>query len=193
MARQKNYKTVAEYKHAWYIENKERILSDLLQKSAEAIEQRKRREKCVICLHYFYTSKENQRYCSSSCSKQADILRSKKFGDSHKIDKKDYDRFYRDAHKEKIKLRGRIRHLKKKYGITANEYDEMFNKQSGRCAICGKQQKDESIALSIDHDHKTGAIRGLLCFGCNSGIGRFNDDISMLKKAIDYLTASLAK
>ena len=77
--------------------------------------------------------------------------------------------------------------LKQTYGITYDDYLEMFNEQDGKCLICSRHQKDLKLALAVDHCHDTGMIRGLLCGNCNSGIGNLRDDISLLKKAIEYL------
>lgn len=71
----------------------------------------------------------------------------------------------------------------------------MFEKQNGVCAICkkpetAKKQSGNGIKrLSVDHDHTTGAIRGLLCMYCNTALGKFKDDIEILKSAIVYLEA----
>ena len=73
----------------------------------------------------------------------------------------------------------------KKYGITIVEYELMEKKQNCRCAICGKKQSGKKLA--VDHCHKTGRVRGLLCGNCNSGIGKLNDDVEILKKALKYL------
>lgn len=80
----------------------------------------------------------------------------------------------------------RRENLKKRYGITLQEYDNMLAAQDGVCAICGKECR-KNMFLSVDHDHETGAIRGLLCDDCNNGLGKFFDDVSLLQKAIDYL------
>ena len=77
--------------------------------------------------------------------------------------------------------------LKQTYGITYDDYLEMFNEQDSKCLICSRHQKDLTLALAVDHCHDTGMIRGLLCGNCNSGIGNLRDDISLLKKAIEYL------
>lgn len=71
------------------------------------------------------------------------------------------------------------------YGIDVADYDRMLEEQGGGCYICGK--KPEKRALDIDHDHKTGKVRGLLCSNHNRGIGLLEDDISLLAKAIQYL------
>lgn len=79
----------------------------------------------------------------------------------------------------------------KKYGISLKEYDEMFDKQNGRCAICGKHQDEFKKRLFIDHCHKTKKIRGLLCDKCNRGIGFFNDDVETIRKALIYLLVDI--
>lgn len=77
-----------------------------------------------------------------------------------------------------------------KYKITMAQYDAMSLKQSGKCAICFAPPEDVRYGvLCIDHCHKTGKIRGLLCFECNLGLGRFEDKLQILKNAIHYLKA----
>lgn len=78
----------------------------------------------------------------------------------------------------------------KKYGLTAQFYNELFNKQEGCCAICGIHQSELPNKLCIDHDHITGMVRGLLCLKCNSGIGKFQDNTELLGNAIEYLKLS---
>ena len=96
--------------------------------------------------------------------------------------------WYQD-NKEHKDLYNRKRLLKYKYNITLEEYNELFEKQNGCCAICGIHQSmiTSGRSLAVDHCHKTKKIRGLLCFLCNTGIGKLNDDIELMKKAIDYL------
>lgn len=74
----------------------------------------------------------------------------------------------------------------KRYGLSAEKYNEMFKKQNGVCKICEKECLSHSV-LSVDHCHKTGKIRGLLCVKCNTSLGMLNDDISLFYKAIEYL------
>lgn len=74
---------------------------------------------------------------------------------------------------------------KKDFGITIEDYDKMFKKQKGLCAICGLPEN--KIRLSVDHCHDTGEVRGLLCGSCNRGLGLFRDNCELLKKAINYL------
>ena len=72
------------------------------------------------------------------------------------------------------------------YGITIEKYDEMFELQKGKCAICEEIQITGKV-LAIDHCHTTGKVRGLLCQTCNTGIAMFKDNIKILKMAIKYL------
>lgn len=81
-------------------------------------------------------------------------------------------------------------HLKKRYGISQEEYNSLLAKQHGSCAICGKAP-NARYRLAVDHDHETRKIRGLLCQACNTALGKFNDDISLLKIAIEYLGGAL--
>jgi len=64
----------------------------------------------------------------------------------------------------------RCYHLKRRYGIGADEFDELVVRQGGVCAICGQPDPEH-----LDHDHETGAVRGVLCFNCNGGLGQFRD------------------
>jgi hypothetical protein len=77
--------------------------------------------------------------------------------------------------------------LKRKYGITLDQYNEMHKKQNGRCAICGRNEKELGHVLRVDHHHGTCKVRKLLCIGCNTGIGNFQENPSLLQRAISYL------
>lgn len=76
---------------------------------------------------------------------------------------------------------GTCRGLLSRYGITEPERILMLAKQNGKCLIC------DEPATVIDHDHKTGEIRGMLCGQCNVGIGMFQEDTDNLKAAVRYL------
>lgn len=81
--------------------------------------------------------------------------------------------------------------LKKHFKIGIKDYTAMLESQNGVCAICKQPEriliKGKLLRLSVDHCHKTGKIRGLLCSHCNHAIGKFEDNIVSLKAAIDYL------
>ena len=78
------------------------------------------------------------------------------------------------------------KHLKFNWDMTLEEYDELFELQDNCCAICKTIDFGDRRG-AIDHDHKTGEIRGILCINCNNGLGRFKDNIDSLKEAILYL------
>jgi hypothetical protein len=72
-----------------------------------------------------------------------------------------------------------------KRGLTPLDYERMLVAQNGVCAIC--RQRDNGKRLAVDHSHATGRVRGLLCFSCNTGIGKLGDDPARLRLAADYL------
>lgn len=80
----------------------------------------------------------------------------------------------------------RYKHLEK-YGLDYNSYMDLLKKQNYKCKVCKTQNKSYEKSLSVDHCHKTGRVRGLLCSSCNIGIGHFKDSIELLQSAIEYL------
>jgi len=77
--------------------------------------------------------------------------------------------------------------IHRNYKITLNTYNNLIAVQGGGCAICGKDKDPSGRRLSIDHCHKSGQVRGVLCNQCNNGLGSFGDNISLIHKAIEYL------
>ncbi|MCK5607318.1 hypothetical protein KAR91_35875 [Candidatus Pacearchaeota archaeon] len=95
-----------------------------------------------------------------------------------KVDKK-----YRQTEKGKIAT---LRHnLKHEYGMTVEQYNQMFADQNGVCFLCGKPELDRR--LSVDHNHETGKIRSLLCRRCNMCVGIFENDIDLVKQILKYI------
>jgi len=74
-----------------------------------------------------------------------------------------------------------------RYGISLEEYGHLFNNQGGRCKICGRLHTEFARGLVIDHDHVTGQVRGLLCDPCNRALGYFQEKITNLNSAIEYI------
>lgn len=83
----------------------------------------------------------------------------------------------------------RSKYLLRNYGISLEEYEALLLKQDGKCAICGSAEAVPGTknCMAVDHDHKTGKVRGLLCMFCNRGLGAFKDSPAILKNAMDYL------
>ena len=92
---------------------------------------------------------------------------------------------------QKYEHKRKARHWKIRYGLTEEKYWEMHENQGGVCAICGKPETRLHMGtkkiLSVDHDHTTGAVRALLCNGCNTILGNAGDDVAVLERAIEYL------
>lgn len=139
-------------------------------------------KKCNIekyLLDFNIEKKKISKFCKDCCAKQIEE-------NNNSINK---------YWKEKKKLKSRVinktdkKHIKLKYGITEEDYIEMFNKQYSRCAICKRPQIEFKKRLSIDHNHKTGEIRGLLCAACNLALGLLRENkiaVSNMLKYIDF-------
>lgn len=110
--------------------------------------------------------------------------------------RKNYTKRYRT---DKDKKRLSNWHLVKKYNISLEEYQQLYEAQNGCCAICKKEQQSlDTMRISrgakeilvVDHDHLNKRVRGLLCQGCNQALGLFKDDPTILIKAIEYLATN---
>ena len=138
---------------------------------------------------YFYRSKKFDKcngglvyYC-----KKCDNEKRKAYHEKHKKKVAANRKQYYELNKDKI----RSRMLLKLYGIDSEEYDRLLQLQDGTCAIC-KQPETHKLRgkippLSVDHNHDTGGVRGLLCNTCNRAIGFFHDDHKLLKEAAWYV------
>lgn len=108
--------------------------------------------------------------------------------------KTEYSKKYYSKNKDRIKKKQkdnpnihRNTKLKKNFGIDLNQYNEMLNNQNKKCAICYIHESELIKKLAVDHCHKTGKIRGLLCMKCNIILGQAKDNIKILNSAISYL------
>jgi hypothetical protein len=99
--------------------------------------------------------------------------------------------YLRERGKPDFQKKRRAYTLNYYYGITTEFYNDMFSKQNGKCAICGSEKvchtSTRQTNLYVDHNHKTGKIRGLLCYRCNQLLGRVEDNTELLEKAIQYI------
>lgn len=96
-----------------------------------------------------------------------------------------YQAEYRNRPERKRAMRDL--HFRAKYGLTADEVDELLAAQGGVCAICGERPEREA-SMHVDHCHDTGRIRGLLCSRCNHAIGLLREDPALFARAAEYLT-----
>jgi hypothetical protein len=79
---------------------------------------------------------------------------------------------------------GRSFQLKRRYGVDEIQVEWIILQQDGLCAVCG-----EADPKHVDHHHRSGRVRGILCFNCNKGLGKAGDDLDVLGRAMDYLLA----
>jgi len=106
----------------------------------------------------------------------------KRRNDKHKEKRKEY--YSRPENKRRFKSQA----LKQAFGISIEEYDAMLKLQNGVCAVCFKEELTvRNKNLAVDHCHKTGKIRGLLCSHCNRAIGLLGDNPTVLENALNYL------
>lgn len=137
-------------------------------------------KKCTVCndtkpLDSFFnsrTAKDGKSYRCKECDTRA-------------------KRKWAENNQERAAYSARNKRLKHCYSIDITTYETMLKAQDYSCAICGT--KDNKISgrtqnFSVDHNHTTGAVRGLLCNQCNRALGMFNDSIDILEKAAKYLT-----
>jgi hypothetical protein len=121
----------------------------------------------------------------------------KEYYENHKMEAKNHNKEYYEnhyeSHKEQYKEyynHDRERIYNQTYNISLEEYNSLYESQMGCCAICKKPQSEVKKRFSIDHNHKNGKIRGLLCNSCNLFLGICCDDINILKESINYLLKS---
>lgn len=133
-------------------------------------------------LEKFYKSKWHRdgrhAYCIV-CHKADGIERGRRTPEPRRRAVREYHRRNRD--------KARNQRLLKEYGISLADYIAMREGQGGVCAICQKKCPKNGDTLSVDHDHDTGYVRGLLCNTCNNALGRFKDDPELLRRALSYL------
>lgn len=81
----------------------------------------------------------------------------------------------------------RERKIARKYGLSKQQWEKLFLEQRRRCGICERRDSGSKYGWATDHCHENGQVRGILCHGCNLGLGAFRDNIAALEAAIGYL------
>lgn len=164
---------------------------------------------CPVCDKTFLKRRVNQKYCSKKCQtlgnqrnwnknnkehikkyrektrESRNNTRRKRYNDSkaYRENRILVDKKYH-KNNPNAKKAGRLR----KYGLTYEQFEQMLKDHFYQCAICGfEYDGNKAMFPFIDHNHKTGKVRGLLCSKCNFAIGQLNDDTRLLKRAIKYL------
>lgn len=110
-------------------------------------------------------------YCKPCCSQLT-----KKIYHQHTVEQR-----------ENFRSNSRKARLKREYGITVERYQELLKEQNFMCVICTTPLREGDPNTHIDHCHKSGVIRGILCTNCNRGLGHLKDSMEILEKAIRYL------
>jgi len=153
--------------------------------------------KCKVCykaerLEHYYTNKSNPEFIQKH-NEQSKVAK-QKYRASTKGKQAEYDYNRSDAkkvastkYKQTVKgeATSRKSHLKTKYNLTIEEWDALYREQDGKCKCCGNLT--EAKKMHTDHNHITNKVRGLLCNGCNTGLGQLGDSPSRLQKAYNYL------
>ncbi len=106
--------------------------------------------------------------------------------DQHARRKRERDQDWKSRDPLQFNIKQRIYRLRREYGLTEEQFQAMIVENEGRCRCCGKVPGPEG--WGIDHDHKTGEIRGLVCKSCNAGIGLLGDTLERVQLAVDYLS-----
>ncbi len=96
-------------------------------------------------------------------------------------------RRYQAKYPDRVKRSARKSAIKRKFGLTLEDFNEMLLAQECLCAICKIHVSKLKRDISVDHDHKTGKVRALLCYRCNTILGMAKDSIEVLKNTIAYL------
>jgi len=200
-------KCKSEYEKEYNKKNKEKR-----NKSSKNWRENNKEKKKEIDRKYYENNKEKiKKYQKEYREKNIDKIR--KQDKIYRENNKEKIREYREKNKEKIqkwreenkekirenqrkyykndKKKYREKRLKYLFGITLKEYDKMLKEQNSRCVICGTKKvgrnQYNNRSLGVDHDHKTGKIRGLLCNNCNTTLGFLKDNPLILIKAVKYL------
>lgn len=134
---------------------------------------------------------QTERYISNNtCVRCRDTYRRAEyqlFRDEHIERTNEWHAKNREKHNEAM----RLGQLRRKFGMTAEDYERLLTKQNGKCAIC-EGNCLTGRRLAVDHSHTTNQVRGLLCQNCNIGLGKFKDDPKRLVSAVGYLLRASA-
>ena len=123
---------------------------------------------------------DGYRYTCKTCRKNR-VPANPKFSKQTRKPSKKYTRVKKTPHSSVSKA---VYYRLRKYNLSLDEYHEMINRQDGLCAICSV---DLGEKFCVDHCHDSGAVRGLLCYSCNTGIGLLGDSPERLRLALSYL------
>ena len=128
---------------------------------------------------------------AESCSRKCEFPGCKSLGQKRKEGTR--RRLCTKHHKMKYGMdwRGRRTKLRRQYGMSLQDYDSLLQSQEGVCGICKRNVRprrgDIVYHMAVDHDHRTGKVRGILCYWCNTRIGLVREDVGWMASATKYL------
>jgi hypothetical protein len=190
--RERNPEKHREHVRKWKAANPELVREQDRRKARKlAAKGPRRRTTSTPCLNCGGTNRMPSGHCRP-CHAEANRLRALKHPEKVKQENRAKSQRWRDRkspdEKREYALRGNMSKMLREMGLSREQYGQMVVDQNNRCAICGDPPNGKRFQrLAVDHCHSSGKVRGLLCASCNLSIGHFDDDVSRLQKAIDYL------
>lgn len=128
----------------------------------------------------------------SQCTREFQQRQRDARGPRHREYDKEYNRAWRRT--PRGRRLSKDKSLRNNYGMTLEQYEQMLTSQDNSCATCKtKDPGGPHKIFQVDHDHETGAIRGLLCYRCNHGISCFRESVEIIEAVVDYLRADRSK
>lgn len=143
--------------------------------------ERNSQNKCLVCARV-YQKRKREKWSESDKERNREYTRKYRIKNKDALNEKD-----RTTYPARVDKR-RASNVRRKYGITWEEYERMLTEQAGACAICSRTDpgRRKGVML-VDHCHATKKVRGLLCHRCNAALGMFGDDPEVIKKAMEYV------
>ncbi len=153
---------------------------------------------CITCGGEFQPYRSNQKTCSRACYNQTPERREDARVRQARPEVRERERVRRalntSPYPDKVR-RYNLRNALSKYGVTIEWYEQKLAEQGGACALCGHVPPPDGIKaasrLHVDHNHKTGITRDLLCTRCNMGVGYFMEDPALMRRAAEYIERHL--
>ncbi len=148
---------------------------------------------CIKCnldlpLDQFYDGQAKCKECCKAASRARHALIKDEFNEfrrtdpNYKAKRRERNNAAYAADPQRFLLRQKCNRV----GITIEQYEAMLVAQKNECAIC-REPFEDTFKTHLDHDHETGEVRGVLCYGCNLGLGHMKDDSKRLRAAADYI------
>lgn len=146
---------------------------------------------CEVCGAMFRAYRPNAVTCSKECYRKLPTTRVREAGYKARPEVRERRNHLRRVEINPSRREVNLRQAIRRYGITFDRYEAMLAEQDGKCALCGAVPAPGGIKaaarLHVDHDHASGAVRSLLCNGCNRGLGYLKDSPELLRAAADYI------